>query len=1200
MFPPSSSASRVASISACLLLAACGDPAPSPPPVSTVAFSVGGTVAGLDGSGLVLRNNGADDLSIAADGPFGFATALPDGGTYEVTVANQPASGARTCTVRRGRGTIAGAPVTQVAVVCTPNAPGNPQARMARPQSPVAGSCDGLLDYSDEFLVARVALVRNTDVGGGLAEVEVSVDLENQDVGRFRAASLSVEAGEASALGVLAGVLPAEFGPIEPGGLASSSATLELVLRAERVADLLDGLEDGAVPVAVHADEETVYPAGTMIRNWSRSWDDRFRAYAGNATVDPAAPYPPGATWDLVMPDLRLMPPPLPADARPTYEGGGGDGAGELAMDAAVCAGAAGLPANAACYSAERGDAPLFLTPGDEALYGLPRAVHRVRVLAITANPIIVGGTPYSAWLIRVQRTDGERLPDLVESGSFCAGEEQTVGAPVAKTRIHEVDQQEVHPADRDEAGQPIRFNLAPDWAEGLSVSGQLGCSRLQPEVSFRIRDGRVRSALGFSVGCSIAAELSARAAVKVEEFQEPLEMWGQCFALPPLNLGPASIPVTLQLRHYIDVRASAAAGAVAGFSKRWDAGVSFACEAGAGEEATCAPSWRLEPSPFEFTPPQVVEATNFTMQAGTTLKADLRFGFEYLPPFEWTCDLGAGITLETSAYGKVVVTPAAEPWWTTTYGAEVSGGVDFGLYGLGLVRVNAELFGVEEVLDSGGPLLGGLRGAARPGPATARPAAPPLAAGADQRWSVAIDDTAVPNGVDSTSIAALPDGSSVTIADEPVGGRSLVVKLDPTGAIEWTRRLAIGLHARRVRALPDGTVVVGASTGYLARLDGAGQVIWTADVAVGHPDATWPRCVMHDFAPLQRSPDVFDYVVVGEVAAVAPSGSEDGCAFRVNADGTVPWAWIYAAADLQHLNGAAATHDGGVAVVGEAGAQLAGNRRFPLAGKLDAETGRARWWRTMPMYRLARLNAVAEGADGALVAVGTSGRTIRQTGAGLLARLDADGGGVQHALLFQDLAWESLLDFEAWVPTTAGNSPYDELFDVAAAGDGFVIAGRSGLGAETSGWVARIDRQLGTRWFRVLDGAGLDGLSGVAPAADGIFVSGHSGSLPEPDGPNTGENQLWVTKLPFTGAVEFLPEAGVTTRFVATGLRHSSADPLVSPEPARELEAVETQAPVLSTTQNPAAVTAGTTYCAVLLTRSGRESTLAPCPGAP
>ena len=47
------------------LLASCGggsNPVPS--------FLVGGTVSGLAGSGLVLQNNGANDLSIAADGTF--------------------------------------------------------------------------------------------------------------------------------------------------------------------------------------------------------------------------------------------------------------------------------------------------------------------------------------------------------------------------------------------------------------------------------------------------------------------------------------------------------------------------------------------------------------------------------------------------------------------------------------------------------------------------------------------------------------------------------------------------------------------------------------------------------------------------------------------------------------------------------------------------------------------------------------------------------------------------------------------------------------------------------------------------------------------------------------------------------------------------------------------------------------------------
>ncbi len=38
-------------------------------------YSVGGTVSGLSGT-VVLQDNGGDDLSVAANGPFTFATKL--------------------------------------------------------------------------------------------------------------------------------------------------------------------------------------------------------------------------------------------------------------------------------------------------------------------------------------------------------------------------------------------------------------------------------------------------------------------------------------------------------------------------------------------------------------------------------------------------------------------------------------------------------------------------------------------------------------------------------------------------------------------------------------------------------------------------------------------------------------------------------------------------------------------------------------------------------------------------------------------------------------------------------------------------------------------------------------------------------------------------------------------------------------------
>ncbi len=80
------------------------------------AFTVGGAVNGLTGTGLVLRNNGGDDLFINADGGFVFMTPLADGAGYVVTIASQPDG--QVCSVSNGSGTVAGADVTDVLVSC--------------------------------------------------------------------------------------------------------------------------------------------------------------------------------------------------------------------------------------------------------------------------------------------------------------------------------------------------------------------------------------------------------------------------------------------------------------------------------------------------------------------------------------------------------------------------------------------------------------------------------------------------------------------------------------------------------------------------------------------------------------------------------------------------------------------------------------------------------------------------------------------------------------------------------------------------------------------------------------------------------------------------------------------------------------------------------------------------------------------------
>jgi hypothetical protein len=105
------------------VLTACGgggDSGTTSPPPPPPMYAVGGTISGLNGN-VVLQNNLGDDLTVAANGSFTFATTEATGSPYSVTVKTQPSSPSQTCVVGSGAGSIASAPVTTVTVTCTTN-----------------------------------------------------------------------------------------------------------------------------------------------------------------------------------------------------------------------------------------------------------------------------------------------------------------------------------------------------------------------------------------------------------------------------------------------------------------------------------------------------------------------------------------------------------------------------------------------------------------------------------------------------------------------------------------------------------------------------------------------------------------------------------------------------------------------------------------------------------------------------------------------------------------------------------------------------------------------------------------------------------------------------------------------------------------------------------------------------------------------
>jgi hypothetical protein len=76
-------------------------------------YTVGGTISGS--ANVVLRLNGANDLTVPAVGSFTFPMGLANGTAYSVTVG----TAAQPCMVTNGSGTVGATNVTNVAVSCT-------------------------------------------------------------------------------------------------------------------------------------------------------------------------------------------------------------------------------------------------------------------------------------------------------------------------------------------------------------------------------------------------------------------------------------------------------------------------------------------------------------------------------------------------------------------------------------------------------------------------------------------------------------------------------------------------------------------------------------------------------------------------------------------------------------------------------------------------------------------------------------------------------------------------------------------------------------------------------------------------------------------------------------------------------------------------------------------------------------------------
>lgn len=93
-------------------------------PKQSTGATIGGSVAGLMGGGLVLQNSDGTQIPVSANGSFTIATNVAPGTPYAVTVLGQPVSPDQVCTVVNSSGTTAAADIGSIVVTCRPGTPG--------------------------------------------------------------------------------------------------------------------------------------------------------------------------------------------------------------------------------------------------------------------------------------------------------------------------------------------------------------------------------------------------------------------------------------------------------------------------------------------------------------------------------------------------------------------------------------------------------------------------------------------------------------------------------------------------------------------------------------------------------------------------------------------------------------------------------------------------------------------------------------------------------------------------------------------------------------------------------------------------------------------------------------------------------------------------------------------------------------------
>jgi len=368
-------------------------------------------------------------------------------------------------------------------------------------------------------------------------------------------------------------------------------------------------------------------------------------------------------------------------------------------------------------------------------------------------------------------------------------------------------------------------------------------------------------------------------------------------------------------------------------------------------------------------------------------------------------------------------------------------------------------------------------------------------------------------------------DDGTILIAgtsQEPASlGRGWVLRLDLDGAVlsdrtYLARTSAFGSGPDGVGLLADGgAIITGRNVheifvthhAWIARIDPAGDVVWSARFFTAPDPTGWGRWFLLDAMPTADGG-----VVASGLTAVTDGDPTFPWIVKLDAAGAVEWQYKYGDGSPVDARAIVQTTDGGFAVTGITGAG---------AGITDAwimkiaSDGSFEWELTVGGRDQDEATGLVELPGGGLAVVGWTGSFASSGRAAWVLRIDAEGS----------LLWNAVL----------GDAEWSDLQGVDVAADGeLLVHGRIGEPGFPSNdfWLLKLAASDGSIvWQRAYEGDEGDWGSAIAELSDGTIAATGSWAW------GFAAEALWAARLDPSGeiaACSLLRDTAVTATSAA------------------------------------------------------------------